>query len=103
MSTTETTNTLVHVVATLKTKESSEAALKQAFSKLVSASQAEPGCVQYLLHTNVAEAKTFVLYEVWASKANFDAHFELPHSVEFGAAAKELLAEPPAIRFLNRI
>ncbi|WP_411561631.1 putative quinol monooxygenase [Pseudomonas shirazensis] len=103
MSTAESTNAFVHVVATLKAKEGSQAALQQAFSKLVPASQAEVGCVQYLLHTDVADATTFVLYEVWASKADFDAHFELSHSVEFGAAAKDLLAEPPAIRFLNRV
>ena len=103
MTINEVPDTAVHIVATLTAIKGEEARLLQVLRELVSASQAEPGCMQYIPHVETAHSGTFVLYEVWASQAALDEHMATPHFLSFVAAAESLLSEPPHIRTMTLI
>lgn len=103
MSLKETAATPVHIVATLSASAGQEQALLQALRNLVAASQAEPGCIQYILHVDTANAGVFVIYETWTNQVELDQHMAMPHFLAFVATSESLLGEPPHLRFLQPI
>lgn len=93
----------VYIVATLCARKGKEQGLLKALRELVSASQAEPGCIEYILHGEVMQSGTFVIYETWISQSDLDKHMGTPHFVSFVAASESLLSAPAHIRVLERI
>jgi quinol monooxygenase YgiN len=62
----------------------------------------EPGCRQFDVVEPQGEDGTVVFYEVYDSRAAFDAHLQTPHLRRFQAAFPSLILEERPVRFLQR-
>lgn len=87
----------LNVVALLTAKPGSEDVVRDALSKLTSATREEEGCLHYELHVSAADPTVFVTVERWRSQDDLDAHLKTPHIAEAMTVAGEHLAAPPAI------
>ncbi len=60
-------------------------------------SRQEPGCLTHAVHRDAEEPLRLVFVETWESRETLAAHFRVPASREFVAAAARLGAEPPKL------
>lgn len=67
------------VVAEVRAKPGKEAELREATLPLVAQVRAEPNNILYFLHEDREVPGHFVFYEIFASRADFDAHNATPH------------------------
>jgi quinol monooxygenase YgiN len=87
----------ISVVATFKAKAGMAEAVREAVLALVAPTRAEAGCINYDLHQSMDDPTVFILYENWVSKADLDAHLEMPHLKQILARADEVLRAPVEI------
>ncbi|TGQ71206.1 antibiotic biosynthesis monooxygenase [Mesorhizobium sp. M00.F.Ca.ET.186.01.1.1] len=59
---------------------------RRAMQRMVSASRAEPGCLEYSYAQDVFDAGLIRVTEVWSDRASLDAHFRSPHLADWRAA-----------------
>jgi quinol monooxygenase YgiN len=78
------------VVAEVRAKPGKEDALRQATLPLVAAVRREPNNLLYFLHEDRESPGHFVFYEIFASRADFDAHNATPHVRAWFAQLGEL-------------
>ncbi len=64
--------------------------------------QNEPGCRQFDVLTSESTPESIVLYEVYDSKAAFDAHLATPHYATFAEGVARLGVTKIQVRFLDR-
>ena len=57
-----------------------------AMERMVSASRAEPGCLEYSYAQDVFDPGLIRITEVWSSRAALDAHFAAPHLTSWRAS-----------------
>ena len=62
----------------------------------------EPGCWQFDIVLPEAEPGRVVFYEVYDSRAAFDAHLATPHLARFREGFPALIAEERPVRFAVR-
>ncbi|MDQ0319059.1 quinol monooxygenase YgiN [Pararhizobium capsulatum DSM 1112] len=62
----------------------------------------EPGCRQFDVVCLEGTDGTVVFYEVYDSRAAFDAHLETPHLERFRQAFPPLIVEKRRVRFAER-
>ncbi|MDR6953379.1 quinol monooxygenase YgiN [Ancylobacter sp. 3268] len=62
----------------------------------------EPGCRQFDVVRPTGEADSVLFYEVYDSRAAFDAHLQTPHLARFRAAFPSLIVEERPVRFGGR-
>jgi quinol monooxygenase YgiN len=67
------------VVAEIRAKPGKERELREATLGLVAQVRAEPNNLLYFLHEDREAPGHFVFYEIFASKADFEAHNATPH------------------------
>ena len=67
------------VVADVRARKGKEHELREATQILVAKVRAEPNNLLYFLHEDRESPGHFVFYEIFASKADFDAHNATPH------------------------
>lgn len=67
------------VVAEVRAKPGKEKELREATLSLVAQVRAEPNNLLYFLHEDREAPGHFVFYEIFASKADFEAHNAMPH------------------------
>ena len=91
------------LLARLKAKPGKENALKAALMKLVPASRAEAGCINYDLHEDNNDSSVYWFYENWKDEAALAAHTQEPHYLELGRVKDDLLAEPVQLMRLTEI
>lgn len=91
-------STALYVVGTLRAKAGQEAELGRRAAALVAPTRAEAGCLGYVMHRSDEDPATYMAYEHYRSRADFEAHFKTPHVVAFEASLDEVLAQPPDIR-----
>ena len=63
----------------------------------VARSRTEPGCLEHGVAIDANDGLRLVFFERWVDRAALDAHFKVPASREFGAAAARLAARPPTL------
>jgi quinol monooxygenase YgiN len=73
------------VVAEVRAKPGKERQLREATLTLVAQVRAEPNNLLYFLHEDREAPGHFVFYEIFASKADFEAHNATPHVQEWFA------------------
>lgn len=93
----------IQLIARLVAREGRQAALAQAVAAIVPAVLEEPGCLAYTAHESREQPGTIVMYEVWESQADLDAHAGGSNFRALAARFDELLSEPLAIEPLRRI
>ena len=78
------------VVAQVRAKPGREAEFRALTLTLVAKVRAEPNNLLYFLHEDREAPGHFVFYEIFASKADFDAHNATPHVQAWFARLPEL-------------
>ncbi|SIR00072.1 Quinol monooxygenase YgiN [Rhizobium sp. RU33A] len=63
----------------------------------------EPGCRQFDVICPKGSDDTVVFYEVYDSRAAFDAHLETPHLARFREVFPSLIVEERPVRFADRL
>ncbi|MEN3746644.1 putative quinol monooxygenase [Sphingomonas sp. HF-S3] len=91
------------VFARLKARPGRAEALEIALRALVAPTRAETGSLDYMLHREVDSPDTWLLYERWASRSDFDAHFEQPHMKAIRARVPELVDGEVEMTFATRV
>lgn len=86
-------NQEVRVVAILLAREGKEQEVEQILRACVQPSRAEVGCLSYVLHRSVEEAKRFVFIERWVNYEAIERHRQMPHYKVMGNALVDLLAD----------
>lgn len=59
---------------------------RPAMQTMVSASRAEPGCLEYSYAQDVLDAGLIRVTEVWSDRAALEAHFRSPHIADWRAS-----------------
>ncbi|WP_236015638.1 putative quinol monooxygenase [Planococcus soli] len=80
------------ITAILKPKENMADRLLVELNKVQEASQAEAGCINYVLHQSI-EDDTFVLHETWKDQDALQSHIESLHYLEYRANIADLVSE----------
>ncbi|WP_371096254.1 putative quinol monooxygenase [Streptomyces sanglieri] len=70
------------VVARYRTKEGEENTVLPLLDTMAAASREEPGNLAYRVHQGIEDPRAIVLYEEYASEADFTAHCATPHFQE---------------------
>ena len=78
------------VVAEVRAKPGKENELREVTLPLVAAVRREPNNLLYFLHEDRESPGHFVFYEIFASRADFDAHNATPHVQAWFARLGEL-------------
>jgi quinol monooxygenase YgiN len=78
------------VVAEVRAKPGKARELRDATLPLVAAVRSEPNNLVYFLHEDRESPGRFVFYEIFASRADFDAHNATPHVQAWFARLPEL-------------
>lgn len=61
--------------------------------KLIPFTRNEQGCITYDLHQNNDDPAHFTLFEIWASRDQWQAHMQTPHLTAFVEATRDALAK----------
>ncbi len=93
----------VSVVAKLKAKVGQEEQVKRELIKLVEATRKEKGCLNYDLHVDTEDPRTFIFYENWVSRMALANHMETEHFLHLRSLSEQLFDEPSKISVLKMI
>ena len=78
------------IAGTVRVPPENFASLKPHMLKMLNASRAEDGCLEYAYGQDVAEPGLIRVFEVWRDQGALDAHFKAPHMAAWRAAGAEL-------------
>jgi quinol monooxygenase YgiN len=81
---------MIMVIGTFRLPPRSIGAAQIAMARVVAASRAEAGCVDYAYAEDVLEPGLFRVSEAWTDRAALDAHFHTPHMQEWLRERAEL-------------
>lgn len=84
---------MLYIIATLKVKPGKAAAAMAAAKPCIEGTRKEPGCLSYDLHQSVTDPETLVFVERWKSRADIDAHMQMPHFKAWREQGPELIAD----------
>jgi quinol monooxygenase YgiN len=70
---------MILVVGTFRLPQESLAAGREALGRVIEATRAEPGCVDYAYAEDVLQPGLFRVSEAWATREALSAHLEMPH------------------------
>lgn len=79
-------------LAQIRAQEGKSDELGAALLTLVAPSRAEAGCITYAVHQGVDDPDLWMVYEIWASPTDLEAHFALPHMQAFVARIPDLVS-----------
>ena len=72
------------IVANLTIKnEADKVDLVKALHQVVDGTRQEEGCISYVLHQDVSDPMTYIIFEVWKSQEAINFHNETPHFKAF--------------------
>lgn len=94
---------MLTVIAQMTARAGKEKEVKEILLKMVEATHAEKGCIDYDLHISGENPAKFVFYENWTDKSALDEHLQTPHLKDFAAKADDLLDEPVSITLWERL
>lgn len=93
----------VMVIAEIRVRPESAAALAAVLRRLAVETRREPGCRAYDVYRSREDAAFFHTVERWSSLADIDAHLRSAHVGAALAAAGPLLGAAPALRIVDRL
>ena len=74
------------ITAELKIKDETKIEeTKMALIELCTITRTEPGCRFFVLHQNLADPRSLLLWECFDDEVAFKAHFEYPHTKTYFA------------------
>jgi quinol monooxygenase YgiN len=84
----------VHFLVRFEPQQGKEVAFREELLRVVEPSLAEIGCLAMHVFESLREPFSFAIHSEWVDEAAFELHAQLPHTVRFLGAAKELLTHP---------
>jgi quinol monooxygenase YgiN len=85
---------VITVITQLKAKDRLSQRLNDELLALVAPTRSEEGCISYTPYQSIEDKSTFILYEIWGTRNDWDKHMEIPtdnclffKTVKFLAAA----------------
>jgi len=84
----------VHFLVRFEPQHGREMEFRQELLRVVPPTRAENGCLSILVFESLREPFTFAIHSEWADEAAFELHAQLPHTVRFLEAARQLLTHP---------
>lgn len=94
---------LLTVIAVIEAKPGFESRVKRALLALIPPTVKEKGCVDYELHVQKGNKRSFLFYENWLSKSYLNKHLASDHLKNFDKTARGLLAKPVSIMLYRRM
>ena len=91
------------LTARFKAKAGKEEEVERILTSLLEPTNNEEGCLFYYLHKIKDDTGHFFFYEGYTDQAAFDAHVATSYVQGFLNRTDELCAEPPDIKFLEKI
>jgi len=73
----------------------------EAARAMIDSSNAEPGCIDYMLYQNPYDKTNFIFVETWKDQAAIDAHFAMPYFTAFGPKTADWVSQPTEIKILT--
>ena len=89
------------VIALFTPADGQAEALHAALASLVAPSRAEPANRGYTIRRISGAPPRYAVIESYRDRAGFEAHRVKPHTAAVLGRARELLAEPPEVLFLE--
>lgn len=74
------------IIGTVRLPPDKLAEARPAMQRMISASRAEPGCIEYSYAQDVLDAGLVHVSEVWSDRAALDAHFSSAHIADWRAS-----------------
>ena len=71
------------VFARFHTLEGKHDEALEALSQVIPPTRDEPGCLSIHAFRSIRDARLFFIHSRWQSEQAFDAHAQLPHTVQF--------------------
>ncbi len=87
----------------MRPKPEHREAAHAALAAIAADSRVEPGCREFVVHSDVDREGDLCLYEVWDDEAALKSHFAQPYTSAVSRQFEAWLAEPPATTRLRRI
>jgi quinol monooxygenase YgiN len=84
----------MHFIVRFEPRPGREAAFREELKRVVEPSRAERGCLAMHAFESLRNPAGFAIHSEWVDEAAFEQHAQLPHTVRFVEAAKELLTHP---------
>lgn len=81
---------MIAIVARFKIDKEKESTFLTIINQLITASSAEEGCIEYILHKDVKDALSYCLIEKWKDQPAVDSHNNTPHFTSAVPKLKEL-------------
>ena len=93
----------VRVVAESWAQPGQEEALRAVLEAAIGPTRQEAGCLEYVLHEDMAQPGHFVFVEEWESAEALKAHGQTAHIATLRAGAAPLLAKPMVVVRLRHL
>jgi quinol monooxygenase YgiN len=81
---------MILIAGTVRFPPESMAEARPAMERMITATRAEDGCLQYAFAEDVLDPGLIHISELWRDRAALDAHGKAPHMAEWRAAAQAL-------------
>ncbi|XPF93578.1 putative quinol monooxygenase [Colwellia sp. RE-S-Sl-9] len=85
--------TQLTVIAKIVANEDKIELVKAELIKLIDATRAEEGCINYDLHQDNENPAHFTFYENWETRELWQAHMANPNLADYSAATEGAIAE----------
>ncbi len=70
---------MIIVAGTVRIDPSRRDAAREVMERMITASRAEDGCIEYSYAVDVLDPSVIRVYEVWRDRESLQAHFRTPH------------------------
>jgi len=67
---------------------------REALLRVVEATKTEGGCLSIHAFESLSEPFDFAIHSEWRDENAFEVHAQMPHTIRFVEAARQLLAHP---------
>ena len=73
----------------------------EAAKSMIDSSNAEPGCISYMLYQDPYDQTQLILVEEWKDQAAIDAHFAMPYFIAFGPKTSDWRSQPTEVKIFD--
>jgi quinol monooxygenase YgiN len=82
------------IIARFRAREGNEEAVAAALRAQVPKSRNEPGCLEMGAYASTRDPRLFFIHSQWRDEAAFDAHAQLPNTLQFVEQMERLIDHP---------
>lgn len=94
-------NQKLTIVAKVIAKEEKRDLVRNELIKLIKATKAEKGCINYDLHQDINNKNIFLFHENWENRELWKKHVENTHMSQFTEATEGAIAESDILEMIQ--